>query len=139
MKDQTVQAAKVSDNIIGVNQTKRSLLAQTQDDNNNNNNNNNNEYNNNNIISQNDSNIQASKQNQNINKQTTDTQVNTAEVNTKSKTTNLRNVRKTKSSVFDRLHKTPIRNMKANAKSDVNLLTQIHEGKYECCLLYLLL
>ena len=36
--------------------------------------------------------------------------------------------KESKSSVFDRLHKTPIRNMKANAKSDINLLAQIHEG-----------
>ena len=36
--------------------------------------------------------------------------------------------KESKSSVFDRLHKTPIRNMKPNAKSDVNLLAQIHEG-----------
>lgn len=133
MKDQTVQAVKASDNITGVNLTKRSFTHQTQE-NINKNNNNNNDDNDNNANNLTDIAI-TSKQTQHINKQTTDTQVNATGVNNKSKTTNLKTVRETKSSVFDRLHKTPIRNMKANAKSDINLLTQIHEGTLECCLL----
>ena len=114
VKDQTVQAVKASDNITGVNLTKRSFTHQTQE-NINKNNNNNNDDNDNNANNLTDIAI-ASKQTQHINKQTTDTQVNATGVNNKSKTTNLKTVRETKSSVFDRLHKTPIRNMKANSE-----------------------
>ena len=47
MKDQTVQAVKASDNITGVNLTKRSFTHQTQENINKNNNNNNDDNDNN--------------------------------------------------------------------------------------------